>query len=273
MANINMFRGGTPDFKGWFCRGDWPEFKPPFSAPHAAFTPPSDSHADAAYGQGYLNLHFPLVPNLADTYGHKWMRTALKKVSAVGDTIMLNWVPLRSWVEAIHFEVTTTDKNLEGVYIKPCAMRVSWDFATDDWKYEENADFDTALTNNGITQFPLGTPKEGDKLWGLARLGMPEVASVSTSTVKGGPGNVTGVDTKTDSKALGAVPCTFGHNLVKYDNQGNATGGLDEYYGAVLLGYKFVAGDAERLKLVWKSNIAVYMSAKLFAFEGSTQVG
>lgn len=96
MANINMFRGGTPDFKGWFCRGDWPEFKPPFSAPHAAFTPPYDSHADAAYGQGYLNLHFPLVPNLADTYGHNWMRTALKKVSAIGDTIMLNWVPLRS---------------------------------------------------------------------------------------------------------------------------------------------------------------------------------
>lgn len=240
MANINMFRGGTPDFKGWFCRGDWPEFKPPFSAPHAAFTPPYDSHADAAYGQGYLNLHFPLVPNLADTYGHNWMRTALKKVAAVGDTIMLNWVPLRAWVEAIHYEVSATDKNLAGVYIKPCAMRVSWDFATEDWKYEEIAEFDTAVTNSGITQFPLGTPEDGDKLWGLARLDLS---------------------------------CTFGHNMVKYDEQGNATEGLDEHYGAVLLGYKFVAGDVERLKTVWKSNIAVYMSAKLFAFEGSTQVG
>ena len=41
----------------------------------------------------------------------------------------------------------------------------------------------TALTNSGITQFPLGTPEEGDKLWGLARLGMPEVSSTSKSTV------------------------------------------------------------------------------------------
>lgn len=129
------------------------------------------------------------------------------------------------------------------------------------------------MTNSGITQFPLGTPEEGDKLWGLARLGLPEVSSTSKSTVQGDPGNVTGVETTTESKSLGALPCTFGHNMVKYDEQGNATEGLDEHYGAVLLGYKFVAGDVERLKTVWKSNIAVYMSAKLFAFEGSTQVG
>ena len=87
---IKLFRGGMPDFKGWFCDGQFAEFTPPFDAPHAKFTPPFDSHADAAHGQGYLNLHFPLVPNLNDTVGHRWMQYGLKGVKADGDVILTN---------------------------------------------------------------------------------------------------------------------------------------------------------------------------------------
>lgn len=270
MATVSMFRGGSPDFKGWFCAGDWSQFKPPFDAPHLDATPPYDSHADAAYGQGYLNLHFPLVPNLGDTYGHKWMQSALQGLANVNDIILTNWVPLRSYVEAIHYEVVTTDKLLDGVYIKPIAQRVSWDFATNDWKYEDNAEFDAAVTAAGITQFPLGTPEEGDTLWGFLPL-MPAMSATSTAQVEGEANNVTGVTV--DTKLAQAAPCTFGHNIVKRDEHGKATGGADDYYGAVVLGYKIVAGDPEKIQAIWKSNIAVYMSAKLHAFEGATQVG
>ena len=92
MAITNLFRGGMPDFKGWFCDGQFAEFTPPFDAPHAKFTPPFDSHADAAHGQGYLNLHFPLVPNLNDTVGHRWMQNGLKGLKAVGESVA---IPLR----------------------------------------------------------------------------------------------------------------------------------------------------------------------------------
>ena len=170
MAITNLFRGGMPDFKGWFCDGQFAEFTPPFDAPHAKFTPPFDSHADAAHGQGYLNLHFPLVPNLNDTVGHRWMQYALKNLKAEGDVILTNWVPLRSYVDSVYYEANLFDQNLAGVYAKPVAYRVAWDFTNEEWTYTEITAFASMLSSAGIEKFPLGTPASGDKIYGMARL-------------------------------------------------------------------------------------------------------
>ena len=83
MASVNIARGGTPDFKGWFERGDYAEFTPPFGMPPMPSTPPYNSHADAAHGQGFLNLQFPLIPRIEDTTAHAWMWNALKKLSGL----------------------------------------------------------------------------------------------------------------------------------------------------------------------------------------------
>ncbi len=245
MANILMARGGTPDFKGWLCDGQTTEFRPPYNALHVEGTPPFDSHADAAYGQGYLNLHFPLVPNLLTTRGHFWMQPLLKRVKAVGDNIFTNWVPHRSFLNAYYIEVTTTDPNLDGVYVLPVAYRLAWDFTTEDWVYTRITAFDDEITAAGISQFPLGTPADGDNLYGVARLSMDPTK----------------------------VPSTFGHTLVKRDVDGNPTGGLDEYFGAVVFGLQVTAGDPAKIANIWRSRIAVYTTAKLLAFEGATQVG
>lgn len=245
MANtILLARGGTPDFKGWFCEGQYPEFTPPFDAPHMPATPPFDSHADAAYGQGYLNLHFPLVPNLNDTRAHVWMQHALKKVKNVNDIILLNWVPLRSYLDSYYIEVSRTDANLDGVYIKPVALRAVYNFTTEEWDYVPVTDFDDEMNAAGITQFPLGTPDDGDALYGMARLSL-------------------------DGTKL---PSTFGHNLVKRDDTGKPVSGLDDYYGAVLLGLEIAEGDADKIANIWRSNIAVYVTMKLLAFEGASQI-
>ena len=150
MAITNLFRGGMPDFKGWFCDGQFAEFTPPFDAPHAKFTPPFDSHADAAHGQGYLNLHFPLVPNLNDTVGHRWMQYALKNLKAEGDVILTNWVPLRSYVDSVYYEANIFDANLAGVYAKPVAYRVAWDFDNEEWTQTEITAFASMLASAGI---------------------------------------------------------------------------------------------------------------------------
>ena len=76
----------------------------------------------------------------------------------------------------------------------------------------------------------------------------------------------------TDVASVSKLPSTFGHNLVARDAQGNPTGGLDAAYGAVLLGIQITAGDPARIASLWQSNIAVYLSAKLLAFEGASQV-
>ena len=181
MAITNLFRGGMPDFKGWFCDGQFAEFTPPFDAPHAKFTPPFDSHADAAHGQGYLNLHFPLVPNLNDTVGHRWMQYGLKGVKASGDVILTNWVPLRSYVDSVYYEANLFDANLTGVYAKPVAYRVAWDFTHEEWTYTEIEAYAAMLAASGIEKFPLGTPGVSDKIYGMARL----VGASGTSQLTG----------------------------------------------------------------------------------------
>ena len=286
MAITNLFRGGMPDFKGWFCDGQFAEFTPPFDAPHAKFTPPFDSHADAAHGQGYLNLHFPLVPNLNDTVGHRWMQNALKSVKAVGDTILTNWVPLRSYVDSVYYEANLFDKNLDGVYVKPVAYRVAWDFDAEEWTYTKIAAFTSQLSAAGIDKFPLGTPGGSDKIYGMARLvgasGTSQLTSgATTGTVTGtvdgtsvtgtSAGSVT--NTSGTASTMADMPVTFGHNIPELDANGKPVGGYDDWFGAVCLGYEVSNGSADKIKNIWKSTFALYMSAKLFTFEGSTQIG
>lgn len=278
MAITNLFRGGMPDFKGWFCDGQFAEFTPPFDAPHAKFTPPFDSHADAAHGQGYLNLHFPLVPNLNDTVGHRWMQYGLKNLKAVNDVILTNWVPLRSYVDSVYYEANLFDKNLDGVYVRPVAYRVAWDFTNEEWTYTKITAFTSQLSAAGIDKFPLGTPGSGDKIYGMARLvgasGSSQLASGAvTGTVSGS--DVTGSVTNTAGTAatMADMPVTFGHNIPELDENGKPVGGYDDYFGAVCLGYQISNGSADKIKNIWRSTFALYMSAKLFTFEGSTQIG
>ena len=296
MAITNLFRGGMPDFKGWFCDGQFAEFTPPFDAPHAKFTPPFDSHADAAHGQGYLNLHFPLVPNLNDTVGHRWMQYALKNLKAEGDVILTNWVPLRSYVDSVYYEANLFDQNLAGVYAKPVAYRVAWDFANEEWTYTEITAFASMLASAGIEKFPLGTPASGDKIYGMARLigasgsggdgaltftgalastavtGTVDGTSVTGSVTNGTVNGTVTSDGSGSSSVTADMPITFGHNIPELDANGKPVGGYDDYFGAVCLGYEF-EGDADKIKAIWKSTFALYMSAKLFTFEGSTQIG
>lgn len=286
MAITNLFRGGMPDFKGWFCDGQFAEFTPPFDAPHAKFTPPFDSHADAAHGQGYLNLHFPLVPNLNDTVGHRWMQYGLKGLKAVGDVILTNWVPLRSYVDSVYYEANLFDKNLDGVYVKPVAYRVAWDFTNEEWTYTKITAFTSQLSAAGIDKFPLGTPGGSDKIYGMARLvgasGTSQLTSgATTGTVTGTvdgtsvTGTSTGSVTNTSGTAstMADMPVTFGHNIPELDENGKPVGGYDDWFGAVCLGYQVSNGSADKIKNIWKSTFALYMSAKLFTFEGSTQIG
>lgn len=245
MSNVILARGGTPDFKGWFCEGQFSEFTPPYDAPHMPATPPFDSHADAAYGQGYLNLHFPLVPNLDGTYAHNWMQSALKGVKAVGDVIVTNWIPTRSFLNSLYIEVVNTDASLDGVYFKPVALRNVWNFTTEKYDMVPVTEFDDEITAAGITQLPLGTPAAGDKMYALARLSMDPTK----------------------------LPSTFGHNLVERDATGKPIAGLDAAFGTVMLGLQITAGNADRIAAIWKSNIAVYLTSKLLAFEGAAQVG
>lgn len=246
MATVNLFRGGTPDYKPMFCRGEFAQWSPPFSATHLDDTPPYDSHADAAYGQGWLTLQFPLIPNLWGNYAHHWQQTALQGITKANDIILLNWVPLRAFALAQHIEVNKVDPILAGVTVKPIAMRVSWDWDKEDWKWETNTEYAAKVAESGVSEIGLGEFSDSLQRYAFINL-LPSADK--------------------------PIPCTFGHNLVRFDDKGVPIGPLDEYYGGVVLGLQIVRGDADKVAKLYRSNFALYMSTKISAFECGTQVG
>ena len=245
MANVSMFRGGTADFKGWMCDGQYPEYLPPFDAPNYDDTPPFDSHADGAQGAGYLNLWFPLVPRLAETRAHVWQQNALKNLANVNDKIRLAWVPLRSYIDTLYVEVKKFDPALDGVYVKPIAERVTWNFTTKEWDWVADPDFTTVFADALTQQLGLGTPQAG------------ELPYIQCSF----------------PRAANAMPVGFGHNIVARDAQGKPTGGIDNYFGAVVLGLEVVQGTPAQIAELYNSNFALYYTAKTLHFEAPTQIG
>ena len=74
MANISLYRGGTPVVKFMWCDKDHPVYTPPFRQRHEgtisnlfaderplAETPPYDSHADGAYNLGNFVIGIHLL--------------------------------------------------------------------------------------------------------------------------------------------------------------------------------------------------------------------
>ena len=254
---VNAARGGQPDFKGWMCEGQWQEYGPAYSVPRMPDTPPFNSHADAAYGQGYLNLHYPLIPDLAGTTGHVHMRKALAQLKKVGDVFLTNWIPNRAYLDSIYVEATRYDANLAGLYLKLVSYYVKWNFETEQFEYTQN----TGIQMEGLgARFPLinleKQDAEGGKPYAYVHLNYTD-----------------------DS-----TPSTLMHDIVKYDAEtGKPTGGYDNHFGNAMIGFQVVGAGgttedeegtlAAKVKLISSSNIAVYLSAKLLAFEGSTQIG
>lgn len=278
MAYIHLYRGGTPIFKPLFCAGTGAEYTIPFDAEHQPGTPPFDSHADAAHEQGYLNLHFPLVPNLADTRAHAWMQNLLKNVKNANDVILTNWVPLRSYLDSYYIELVKGDPDLTGVYVTPTAYRCQPD--PEDYENPEAITLTeiSALSDElnaacGARRVPLGTPTHGtDKRYLMARLGAisTSVESTATTTLSGTPVDSASTSVTSNASSSLNLPWSFGHNMV-YDNSGTKTA-EDAYYGAVILGLK-VTGTASKIPLIANGNFELYISAKCLTFEGSGQIG
>lgn len=250
MADVIAYRGGTADFKGYHCAGDWPEFRPPLDSPHFQWTPPFNSHACGAKNQGWLNLDFPLCPNLGKTYAHRWQQEMLKLVTAVNDTIWVRWVPTRAFLDGIYVEVTNTDPQLDGLYIMPVAARVAYDFDTESFTGPTAiTEFDDELTAAGVTQLPLGTPQAGDNMFAFARLSINPAVRPSTFGIS--------LPRPKDS-----MPIEQFNSITN-----------DPSYGHVMLGYRIVADPNDVAKLLHRANFAVYLSAKLNAFECAMQTG
>lgn len=249
MATVNLVRGGAPVFRPAFCCGAFPEYNPICDITHFPGTPPFDTHAEAAHGQGYLNLMYPFVPNLLDTDAHLWMQTPLQALSAKNDVIRLIWIPTYSYVDSMVIVQTKYDTSLDGVYVQPISERYWWNPSTKQCEYKANTLFDAAFsTYANATRLCLGTPAAGnspDSQYIHCRF--PQKDSIQN--------------------------WAFGHDQYKYNAQGDPTAAADEYTGMAVFGLRVVDGTAAKIKSIWQGNFELWINLKVFCHECSGFTG
>lgn len=154
MANIRLYRGGTPDVKYVWERRDWAQFQPPFGLPTAEDTPPYDSHADGAYNLGNFVQGMPLKPR---GYGLEWQRKALEGVAA-GDILQMIWLPADHYATALNLKSIDVQENLAGATIALVSQIHTID-ADGNITETETTDLEDAITAQGGTNvFDLSKP-------------------------------------------------------------------------------------------------------------------
>lgn len=246
MSIVNLCRGGEPVFRPAFCCGDYPAYDPACNIQHFPGTPPFDTHAEAAHGQGYMNLMYPFVPNLLETDAHRWMRTPLESLSGVGDKIRLIWIPTYSYVDSLMISLTQYDQMLDGVYVEPVAERYWWNPSTKRCEYKAHDEFEAVLAQYAnTTELCLGTPKEDDSSYIHARF--PQDGSTPN--------------------------WAFGHDLYKRNASGDISEPEDDQCGVVVFGLKIKSGDASKIKNIFRGKFEMWINLKTLCHECSGFTG
>lgn len=153
MANIKLYRGGTPVVNFLWHENDAPEFKPPFSAQPVGGThgglfslspdsPPYNSHAEAAMNKGNFVLGFPLYPV---GVGMTWQEKLLAGAEA-DDIIQCIWVPEDHFATFLNLKSIRADANMAGATVALVAQKATFDPDAREFVYTEDPDFAAAVT-------------------------------------------------------------------------------------------------------------------------------
>lgn len=169
MANISLYRGGTPEVKYIWSAADHPEYRPPFSQRHLGAqsdlfaderpleeTPPYDSHADGAYNIGNFVIGLPVAPR---TRGQVAQRKALQaQPLEVGDILQCIWLPEDHIATYLNLKSITNDANMAGATVALVVQNATPD-KNGEFHYAEDTDFADAVTTQvGSNSFAVDKP-------------------------------------------------------------------------------------------------------------------
>ena len=147
MADVRIYRGGSPDVRVLMCDDDYPQFNPPIEMVNYKHTPPYDSHADGAYGLGYFTLGMPIRPSLMD-----WQRRAFKDAKlAVGDVIQCIQIPIDGYATGISFKSVDPDARLAGATVKLVSLERKYNSTTEEFETVPTTFVEDAATAQGYT--------------------------------------------------------------------------------------------------------------------------
>lgn len=155
MADVKLFRGGTPDVKFMYCEGDPVISGPPFGQIGFKHTPPYNAAVDGVYTHKDHTIGMPVIP-----FDFEWQRNNIKAANPqVGDFIQLILVPVNHYVDAVRFDVNAPDPGLAGATVAISAQKVEWDPATRAFVWAEITDVaDAATAQSKDTPIALDVP-------------------------------------------------------------------------------------------------------------------
>ena len=169
MANISLYRGGTPEVKYIWSAADHPEYRPPFSQRHLGAqsdlfaderpleaTPPSASPAAGAYNMGNFVIGLPVAPR---TRGQATQRKALQaQPLEVGDILQCIWLPEDHIATYLNLKSITNDANMAGATVALVVQNATPD-KNGEFHYVEDTDFADAVTTQvGSNSFAVDKP-------------------------------------------------------------------------------------------------------------------
>lgn len=250
MANINLYKGGTPVPRYKWCEGDYAQFQPPFQTGLSSTingiyrTPPYDSHFDGVQAVGYYTGWMPIVPAIMPGQKNAFRNGPI----AVDDIIQCIWIPVDHYATFLNFKVQGEDPRLAGATVSLTAQTVT--MTNGEPVYAEIQDVENAAAAQGYSA-PIAIDTTSNTFISLMRVASSASLAV-TGTNDAGSNTVTG--TATGEVAGYVRPLYSAPNVV------------------TVLGLKIVALPTDDNVTLDMMNNAMYMSAKIEGFECATQV-
>lgn len=154
MADIRLYKGGTPDISFMNCEGHAVTSRPPFGYLNRKKTPPFDAHYDGAYAVATFAAGFPFIPSEIP-YMRDNITNAQPDGLAVNDIMQMIVIPCNHYVDSIRFDIGQPDKNLAGCTVELVAQAVEWDPTANSnrggFVLNEISDISVAATAQGVS--------------------------------------------------------------------------------------------------------------------------
>lgn len=126
MADIKLYKGGTPDISFMNCEGHEVTSRAPFGHLNKKHTPPFDAHYDGAYSVANFAAGFPFVPRFIPYVRDNLLYDRPDGVD-VGDILQMIVVPTNHYIKSVRFDIGQPDPNMAGCTVIVTATGVVWD--------------------------------------------------------------------------------------------------------------------------------------------------
>lgn len=166
MSDVFMYKGGTPEPKYMWCKGETTDYHEPYGHDNMEDTAPFDAHFDGAYGSGLCTFATGMPFNFKKM---PWQKNALKAANVqAGDFIRSIWIPCNHFVEYLRFDVARPDIRMAGATVRMSAQYGAFNSTTNQFEYTPMTDVADAATAQSLNT-PIALDKQSSTMISLLK--------------------------------------------------------------------------------------------------------